>query len=102
MSGVVEVGGAIGAGSGSVEWRLTWIDDVANEGRLFAAANEGAGQEGDEAKGEEVEGEEGQVFTKEIKSGDEEVVVSIKSAQHEDIGDDVALCGRVGQIGVEV
>jgi hypothetical protein len=69
---------------------------------LVVAGKEEAWEEGDDGEGEEVEGEEEQVFAAEIESGDEEVVVGIKNAQHEDIGDDVALCGRVGQIGVEV
>lgn len=102
LSGAIEVGGAIGVGSGAGERELTGVGEGVNEGGLLAAGDEGAGQEGDEAKGEEVKGKEEQVFAEKIESGDEEVVVGIKNAQHEDIGDDVALCGRVGQIGVEV
>ena len=64
--------------------------------------DQGAGQEGDEAIAEQVEGEEEQVFTEKIEAGDQEVVVGIKGAQHEHVSDNVALCGRVGQIGMDV
>ena len=99
---VRSVSGAVRLVSGAVESGLTRVWAEVNEGGLVVAGKEEAWEEGDDGEGEEVEGEEEQVFAAEIESGDEEVVVGIKNAQHEDIGDDVALCGRVGQIGVEV
>jgi hypothetical protein len=58
------------------------------------------GQKGDQGYTEEVEEDECRILPAEIEAGDQEVVVAIKNAQQQDVGDNIPLRGRIGQIGM--
>jgi len=59
------------------------------------------GHEGDEQEQEEVGQYVGGVVTPEIQAGYEQIEIDVEGGEDQGIGDDVPLCGRVGEVRAE-
>jgi hypothetical protein len=66
-----------------------------------AVGDEDKGKKSEQAKAESIQQDEGWIFAGEIVGGDEEEIVGVEDAQHQNINEEVALGRRIGQIGSE-
>ena len=68
---------------------------------ILSAGEEQGGKRKEQGEAEQVAADERDVFPEEIKAGDQEIIISIKNAQQQDIGNDIPLRGRIGEIRVQ-